>query len=98
MAMKARCAMDSLPNIHPSSDADWKNYYQKKEIESDKQLKDLAWAFAHMLHFAMNGQKEDAIMLSRRVLNRLKFPRDKQDIEAELKKYPEYAKGILRDD
>lgn len=89
---------DNQPKITPSSDADWKRYYQKKEIEADSQLRDAAWALAHMLRFAMNGQKEDAVMLARRMANRLKYPRDNQQIKDEIAKWPEFKGSVLRGD
>jgi hypothetical protein len=86
------------PNISPSSAADWKRYYEKKFIEADQQLADLAWASVHLIRFAMSGKKEDAHLLGRRMARRLKFPRDKQPILDELAKWPEYATSILRED
>lgn len=89
--------MEQMPMISPSSDEDWKRYYERKYQETDKQLKDVAWAFAHMLRFAMNGYRKDAHAMGRRVVNRLEYSRDKQPILDELAKWPEFAGSILRD-
>ena len=86
------------PKITPSSDADWKRYYEKKSIEADKQLADLAWAMAHMIRLGMEGKKKDIYMLGQRVARRLHFPRDKQPIVAELAKWTKHAAGILREE
>jgi len=86
------------PIITPSSDADWKRYYEKKSIEADKQLRDLAWAMAHMIRLGMEGKKKDVYMLGQRVARRLQFPRDKQQIVDELAKWPDFAGSILRED
>lgn len=90
--------MEQMPMISPSSDADWKRYYERKYNETDKQLKDLAWAFAHMLRFAMSGARKDAHMMGRRVAYRLQYPRDKDQIFSELAKWPEFAGSVLREE
>ena len=89
--------MENMPMITPSSDADWKRYYEKKYQSTDKQLKDVAWAFTHMLRFVMESKKDDAILLARRIHNRLEYPRDKDDLLKEIAKYPEHAGSILRE-
>jgi len=86
------------PIIHPSSDEDWKNYYNRKYNETDKQLSYLAWAFSHVLRFALEGKPEDAHTMGRRVARRLTYPRDKDPILVELAKHPEFAGSILRDE
>jgi hypothetical protein len=89
---------DQGSTITPSSDAEWKAYYQRKHIECNKQLEYLANAFSHMLRFAMEGKKEDAHLLARRVARRLEYPRDKQPVLDELNKWPQYAGSVLREE
>lgn len=88
--------MPEMPLISPSSDAEWKSCYERKYRQADKQLNDLAWAFAHLLRFAMTGKKKDAYMLTQRVLRRLEYPRDVDQIREELAKHQEHAGSILR--
>ena len=90
--------MEQMPMISPSSDAQWKDYYAKKFTDSDKQLADLAWAMAHMIRLGMEGKKADIYMLGQRVVRRLEYPRDKQQIIDELAKWTQYQGSILRDD
>lgn len=89
--------MTDQPIIHPSSDADWKKYYNRKYRETDSQLKYLAWAFSHVLRFALEGKPEDAHIMGRRVVRRLEYPCDKDPILAELAKHPKFAGSILRE-
>jgi hypothetical protein len=89
--------MPEMPLISPSSDADWKHYYERKYQDADKQLKDLAWAYAHLLRFAMTGKRRDSYMLTQRVLRRLQYPRDADPIRAELANHKQYAGSILRE-
>lgn len=90
--------MEQMPMITPSSDADWKRYYEKKYIESDKQLKDLAWMFGHMIRLGMTGKQNDVYALGQRAARRLACPRDKQQIIDELAKWPEFKGSILREE
>lgn len=90
--------MEQMPMISPLSDADWKLYYERQYNESDKQLKDLAWAMAHMIRLGMEGKKRDIYMLGQRVVRRLQYPRDRQQIETELAKWPENQGSILREE
>jgi hypothetical protein len=90
--------MDQMPMISPSSDAEWKRYYERKWQETDKQLKYIAWAFSHLLRFAMNGYKKDAHAIGRLVVGRLEYPRDKDQILKELAKWPEFAGSVTREE
>lgn len=89
---------DEGSTITPSSDAEWKNYYQRKYNETDKQLKDLAWAFSHVLRFAFDEKPFDAYLLGQRVCRKLVYPRDKDQIRDVLKKFPQFGGRILRGD
>jgi len=84
------------PIVHPSSNEDWKRYYERKYQEADKQLKEVAWAYAHLLRFAMSGKRKDAYMLTQRVLRKLAYPRDTDPIRRELLEHRQYAGSILR--
>lgn len=92
------CGVQRLPTISPSSDADWLGYYERKYNETDKQLKDLAWAMAHMIRLGMEGKHQDIYMLGQRVARRLQYPRDKDSIIAELANWPEFAGSVLREE
>ncbi len=84
------------PKITPSSDAEWKEYYHRKLTEVEKQLATVSACLPHCLRLAMEGKKKDSVMLFRRVANILKYPRDKDPLVAELRKYTDYMDGILR--
>ena len=86
------------PIITPSSDAQWREYYQRKANESDLQVKDLAWAVAHLIRLGMEGKQKDIYMLGQRVARRLKYPRDKGQVVAELKNWKQFSGSILRDE
>ena len=87
---------DEGSTITPSSDAEWKAYYQRKHIEVDNQLKDLAWAFSHVLRFAFEEKPFDAYLLGQRVCRKLTYPRDKNQILEVLKNFPQFGGSILR--
>ncbi|MGK3946177.1 hypothetical protein ABK046_48485, partial [Streptomyces caeruleatus] len=59
------------PIIHPSSDEDWKRYYQRKEIQAHKQLCYVCEKLPHILRLAMEGKGEDVHLLMRMIARRL---------------------------
>jgi len=84
--------------LKQSTDKEWKEYYEKKAGELERQLKNVASMLPHFLRLGMDGKKKDLVMLSRRAANALKYPRDRDPLTAELKKYPEFAGSVLREE
>lgn len=56
----------------------------------------LVFAFVHLLRFCRENKQQDALMLGRRVLNKLKDSNDKEILLTEIKQWPVNKLSILR--
>lgn len=86
------------PKIQSSTIEQWAEYYKLKAAEADNQLAYVCQKLPHILRLSAEGKHKDVGTLARMIANRLKYPRDKQPLEEEILKHPEYQGSLLRDD